>query len=187
MLIVCYYYYMSTSDIPTHDERVRTRRHVISSFKAKSDARRTAAERFADWMTDYFGTVTFLLLNAAWFVSWIVINLGLIPGIEPFDPFPFGLLTMVVSLEAIFLAIIVLISQNREAHIADVREEIDLQINTISEEEITKVIKMLAMLLEKNGINADNDPEVQRMLRPIQSGEIERRLEEQINRNGKHK
>lgn len=157
------------------------RRRIIKSLKAQADAHRTPAERFADWLTNFFGTVGFLALNAIWFVAWIIINLGWIPGVEPFDPFPFGLLTMVVSLEAIFLAIIVLISQNRAARIADLREEIDLHINTIAEEEVTKMIKLQLMLLEKNGVVLEDDPDLERMLRPLQSAEIERTIERQIN------
>jgi uncharacterized membrane protein len=106
--------------------------------------------------------------------------LGLIPGLQPFDPFPFGLLTMVVSLEAIGLAIIVLISQNRASRIDDLREEIDLQINTVAEEEVTKIIQLQLKLLESNGVSVD-DPELKRMLNPLSSAEIERSLERELN------
>ncbi|HET9411600.1 MAG TPA: DUF1003 domain-containing protein [Candidatus Saccharimonadales bacterium] len=157
------------------------RRRIIKSLKAQADSHRTPAERFADWLTNFFGSVGFLVINALWFFLWIIINLGFLPGVEPFDPFPFGLLTMVVSLEAIFLAIIVLISQNRAARIADLREEIDLQINTIAEEEVTKMIQLQLKLLEKNGVILEHDPDLERMLRPLQSAEIERVIQSQIN------
>src|SRR4051812_26070860 len=93
-------------------QRIKTKHHrlVVQSFRAKADAKRTLSDKFADKLTSKFGTVLFLCLNALWFFIWIVINTNLIPGVKAFDPFPFGLLTMVVSLEAIFLAIIVLIS-----------------------------------------------------------------------------
>lgn len=159
------------------------RRRVIKSLKAQADARRTPAERFADWLTDFFGTVGFLILNAFWFVAWIIINMGWIPGLEPFDPFPFGLLTMVVSLEAIFLAIIVLISQNRAAKIADLREEIDLQINTMAEEEVTKMIHLQLKLLEKNGVILEADPDLERMLRPLHSADIQHSLTDQLEKS----
>lgn len=137
------------------------------------------SERFADWMTALFGTVTFLSLNATLFALWIPINLGWIPGVAIFDPFPFVLLTTIVSIEAIFLAIIVLISQNRAAHVADVREEIDLHINKIAEAEVTQIIKMLAELSKKQGVDFSDDPEIRRMLRPISSSDIEHKIEEQ--------
>lgn len=163
-----------------HLENVSARRKLIKTFKAKANAKRTPAEKFADWLTARFGSVLFLSLNALWFAVWIGINTGLVPGVEPFDPFPFGLLTMVVSLEAIFLAIIVLISQNREARVAELREEIELQIDTITETEMTKLINLVVKLMEKQGINVDDDPQLKQMLRPIDNEALERNLEEEL-------
>ncbi len=163
-----------------HEERVFHRRKAIQSYRAKADKKRGLSARFADGLTSKFGTVTFLLLNALWFAIWIPTNTGLIQGIKPFDPFPFGLLTMTVSLEAIFLAIIVLISQNRAAKIAEIREEVDMQVNSITEVEVTKVIQLLMMLLEKNGINVKDDHELYAMLRPVNSSDLERTLEKQL-------
>jgi uncharacterized membrane protein len=163
-----------------HTENVSARRKLIKTFKAKANAKRTPAEKFADWLTARFGSVLFLSLNALWFAVWIGINTGLVPGVEPFDPFPFGLLTMVVSLEAIFLAIIVLISQNREARVAELREEIELQIDTITETEMTKLINLVVKLMEKQGINVDDDPQLKQMLRPIDNEALERNLEEEL-------
>lgn len=168
------------ASIVPHDVKVTRRREVIKSFKAKADAKRTRTEKFADWMTSYFGSINFLIINVAWFIIWIGYNTIAITGIVPFDPFPFGLLTMIVSLEAICLAVIVLISQNREARIAELREEVDLQINTITENELTKAIYLMTVLMEKNGINIDDDPDLKEMLLPVRSEEIERHLLEQL-------
>ena len=171
--------------VPLHDpiafqRRLKSRRRVIQSFEAKSKASRTFSEKIADSITSHLGSMTFLLINALWFFIWIIINLGLLPIIPAFDPFPFGLLTMVVSLEAIFLAIIVLISQNRAARIDDLREEVDLQINTIAEEEITKIMELQILLLEKNGIDVSKDVELKEMLEPLNPAKIEELIEEQI-------
>ena len=108
--------------VPTPEDAAR-RRSTIRSFKAKANEKRSEVDKAADFLTASFGTISHLLFNVLFFVAWIVWNGGVIPGLAVFDPFPFGFLTMVVSLEAIFLAIIVLISQNREARIADLREE----------------------------------------------------------------
>lgn len=164
-----------------HQEAVQQRRKAIKSFKAKADAKRSPSDKFADLLTAKFGTVVFLALNIVWFVVWIVINTGM-TSIEPFDPFPFGLLTMIVSLEAIMLAIIVLISQNREARVSELREEIELQMSTISEGEVTKLIGLMAILLEKQGVKID-DPEVKKMLKPIDSAEMIRQLEAELSPN----
>jgi uncharacterized membrane protein len=155
-------------------------RSRIRSFKAKISARRTVLEKFADFLTSSFGTVTFLVINAAIFAAWIAWNTGQISGLRIVDPFPFGLLTMAVSLEAIMLAIIVLISQNREARIADLREEVELYINTYSEYEITKAMYILTLIAEKNGIDLSNDPDLDEMLGNIESDEVERELEKQL-------
>jgi uncharacterized membrane protein len=168
--------------LPDHD-----RRHVhgssvriLRSLKAKADEKRTLPERIADLLTAKFGSMLFLVLNIIWFAIWIIINVGIIPGIEPFDPFPFGFLTMIVSLEAIALAIIVLISQNRAAKIADLREEMDLQVDIITELEITKLLELVVMLAEKEGIDVSQDRELHSMLRPSDPERIEAALEKQI-------
>ncbi len=161
-------------------ENEGSRRKIFRSIKAKADAKRTAMEKMADFMTSKFGSNTFLLLNVFLFLGWILINTNKIKSISPFDPFPFNLLTNIVSLEAIILAIFVLISQNRTTKIDDLREETHLQLNLISEREITKLIKMLALLLEKNGIDLSQDPELKKMIRPLSEEEIEKRLEKEI-------
>ncbi|MBL8059108.1 MAG: DUF1003 domain-containing protein [Chthonomonas sp.] len=156
-----------------------TRREVLRSYKARADAQRTVWARVADWMTSRFGTVEFFTLNAAWFLVWILWNVGWL-GLKPFDPYPFGFLTMVVSLEAIFLSVIVLISQNRAAHIADVREEVELEISVLNESETTKVMSLLCLLLEKHGIDVSKDAELARMLRPTEESDLEKIIESEL-------
>ena len=152
----------------------------IKSVKGRADKRRKLSERVADALTLGFGSMAFLILNVVWFIVWIVINVGLIPSIEPFDPFPFGFLTMVVSLEAIALAIIVLMSQNRASKIADLREEVDLEIDRIAEAELTKVLQLVVMLAEKQGIDLSHDDEVREMLQPSDHEKIEKTLEQEV-------
>jgi uncharacterized membrane protein len=156
------------------------RKRIFRSMKAKADAKRTAMERMADFMTSKFGSMTFLLLNVFLFIAWTLINTNKIKSIPPFDPFPFSLLTTIVSLEAIILAIFVLMSQNRNSKLDDLREETHLQLNLISEREITKIIKLMALLLEKQGIDLSQDPELKKMIRPFSEEEIEKRLEREI-------
>jgi uncharacterized membrane protein len=160
--------------------KVRARRRTIQSFKAKANARRSASDRFADFLTQAFGTSWFFIVNAIFFLIWIVWNTDMIPGLPSIDPFPFGLLTMVVSLEAIFLAIIVLISQNREARIAELREEVELYINTYAENEITKILYLQSLLLKKHGIDTSDDTEIAEMLKNLEADKIEAALEKQL-------
>lgn len=155
-------------------------KRIFRSMKAKANAKRTITEKLADWMTSNFGSMYFLFLNIIFFILWILINTNKVNGIEVFDPYPFNLLTMIVSLEAIILAVFVLISQNRASKISDLREETNLEINVVAEKEITKVMKMLVILLEKNGIDISQDPELKKLLKPVSEGEIEKRLEKEI-------
>ncbi len=154
---------------------------ILRTIKARADAKRTPSEKLADWMTSTFGSMTFLILNTLLFLFWILINSSILPFITPFDPFPFNLLTTFVSLEAIFLAIFVLISQNRNLKVDDLREELHLQVDLIAEREVTKVIKMMSILLEKNGVDVSNDPELQKFVKPISESDIEKKLEREIS------
>jgi uncharacterized membrane protein len=115
---------------------------TILELRNRALEARSAQERISDGITAFSGRMSFLYLHAIWFGVWIVINLGWI-GLKPFDPYPFGLLTMIVSLEAIFLATFVLISQNRTAAEADHRADLDLQINLLTEHEITRALRLL--------------------------------------------
>src|SRR3989344_9336077 len=137
-----------------------SRQRIFHSMKAKADAHRTPMAGLADFMTSKFGSNSFLVFNACLFIVWIAINTDQIESIPAFDPFPFSLLTTIVSLEAIILAIFVLISQNRTTKLDDLREETHLQLNLISEREITKLMKMMALLLERQGIDISQDPEL---------------------------
>jgi uncharacterized membrane protein len=157
-----------------------TTRQFIHSLKSKADAKRTRSEKLADWMTARFGSMTFLAINVIWFAVWVIVNSGLIPGIQPFDAFPFSLLTMIVSLEAIVLSVFVMISQNRAAKVDELREEVDLQVDLITESELTKLLTMMKLLLEKNGIDISDDPELTDMLKPVDADEIEEVLEEEV-------
>ena len=110
---------------------------------------------------------------------WIIWNLDF-TGLPQFDPFPYGLLTMIVSLEAIFLSIFVLMTQGRESAIAELREELTLQINLRIEEEVTKTLQLVAGFYTRLGQKIGEDPELREMLRPLDPSRIEHDLVEQI-------
>ena len=114
------------------DELLRTR--VSRNVNEEMEEHSTPLLRIADWIAWFSGSMQFLLLNGAWFIIWITVNT--VPGLPQFDPFPFGLLTMIVSLEAIFLSCFVLISQNRQAQKDKVRADIEYDVNIKAELEI---------------------------------------------------
>src|SRR5207302_3373753 len=93
----------------------------------------------ADWIAEFAGSIAFLVIHGIWFGCWILVNLSVLPFIPPFDPYPFGLLTMVVSLEAIFLSVFVLLSQNRQASKDRVRSDIEYDVNLKAELEIAQL------------------------------------------------
>lgn len=175
---------INSADQPNQSAQkpVRKERHLIKSIKAKADAKRSLSEEIADWTTAKSGSVLFLVVNIIFFTVWMVINLDL-TSIAPFDPFPFGLLTMIVSLEAIMLAIFVLISQNREEKVNDLRDEIALQVEIISEKKIIKILELLNKILEKNRIDTEKDGAAQEMLQPTNIGKIEEILEKQVSKS----
>ena len=104
---------------------------------------RSRAEQLGDWMTATLASTPALLAHAIWFSVWIVVNAGLVPGLTRFDPFPYPFLTLTVSLEAIFLALFVLSSQNRMARQSEKRGHLDLQIDLLAEREMTAVLQLL--------------------------------------------
>jgi uncharacterized membrane protein len=104
---------------------------------------RSRAEQMSDWIAQTAGSGPVVVAHVVWFGAWVIANAGMIPGIRPFDPFPYPLLTTTVSLEAIFLALFVLASQNRLTSQADKRSHLDLQINLLAEREMTAVLRLL--------------------------------------------
>ncbi len=163
--------------LPSTKERLARHQEKIESFRKKLNEKRTPVDRVADEINETFGSITFFFWNLIFFVVWIALNINIIPGAIPFDPYPFGLLTMIVSLEAIFLSVFVLVSQNRQAKIADLREEIDLQINMIAEKEITKLIHMQAILMKHHGIKIEGDEELEHMMQTVSTHHIQTQLE----------
>ena len=125
---------------------------VIAGMERRALAARTLGERIGDAVARAVGSMWMVVVHLLWFGGWIAWNTGLVPGAHRFDPFPFGLLTMVVSLEAIFLSLFLLISQNRLTREADKRARLDLQINLLAEEETTKVLRLLDRIAAHLGV-----------------------------------
>jgi uncharacterized membrane protein len=107
--------------------------YATRSESAILDALRRTQDRVADRITAFAGSLNFVYIHSVWFGLWILFNVGLFGAAAEFDKFPFGLLTMIVSLEAIFLATFVMVSQNRQAARADIRSELDFETNLRAE------------------------------------------------------
>lgn len=123
------------------------RRRVARNINEEMQIRSTTVEKIADVIAAFSGSIPFLVLNAVWFLVWIVWNTA--PFLPHFDPYPFGFLTMVVSLEAIFLSIFVLVSQNRQAAKDRLRADAEYEVNLKAELEITHLHEKVDFLTEE--------------------------------------
>lgn len=170
-------------EVPTDNSDRRRRRGVANrafrAIKAQRAAQRDWIEVIADSLNYMASSTPFLVVHVLWFAIWVTWNTGNL-GLRPFDPFPFGLLTMIVSLEAIFLSIFVLMAQRRESAIAEMREEISLQVSLRLEEEVTKTLQLVAGLYTRLGHRMAEDQELKDMLQPLDVEAIERELALQI-------
>jgi uncharacterized membrane protein len=153
----------------------------IEEHRHQAEESRNLQERIADFITRVSGSLGFVFAHVIWFVVWILANVGIL-GVPAFDPFPFGLLTTIVSLEAIFLSTFVLVSQNRQASVADRRAQLDLQINLLAEYEVTRLLKLQYAMAKRLGIDEKCDAEEIRALEEdIEPEALLRKLEVQEN------
>ena len=149
-------------DAPNADHRSSALEENVQAIKRWERAillARSKAEEVSDWIVCNAGSGPVLVLHVIWFAAWVIANAGLIRGIRSFDPFPFPFLTMTVSLEAIFLALFVLASQNRLARQADKRSHLDLQIDLLAEQEMTAVLQLLQDIASHLDVRTSMTPE----------------------------
>jgi uncharacterized membrane protein len=128
---------------------------AIAKLEHEALQRRTLTERVSDSVTKFIGSVAFLLLQLLVVLPWIAINLKLVPAVKPFDPFPFGILALVVSSESVLLTIFVLISQNRMTRQAERRSHLDLQVGMLAEQELTTLLQMQQKICQRLGIDVE--------------------------------
>ena len=138
-------------DNPALSKVIERNIRTIIHLRTKAARERGLQGRIADAITSFSGRMIFAYVLIVWFGIWILINTGRL-GVRAFDPFPYGLLTMVVSLEAIFLSTFVLISQNRQGAETERRADLDLHIGLLTEHELTRVLQMLDAIQDKLGI-----------------------------------
>jgi uncharacterized membrane protein len=165
------------------ERRVRRSAGINTAFraiKAQHASNRSPMEVLADRMIGAASATPFLVIHAIIFIAWIYWNLPF-SGLPKFDPYPYGMLTTIVSLEAIFLSIFVLMTQSRESKIGELREELTLQVNLRMEEEITKTLHLVAGLYSRLGLQLADDPELKAMLEPLDPKKMEADLSEQIS------
>jgi uncharacterized membrane protein len=149
----------NAEDNPALSNVIERNIRTIIHLRMSAARKRGIQDQIADVITSFSGRMIFVYVHIVWFGIWIVLNTGRF-GVRPFDPFPYGLLTMVVSLEAIFLSTFVLISQNRSSQEAEHRADLDMHIGLLTEHELTRVLQMLDAIQDKMGIENDEDSEL---------------------------
>jgi len=144
----------------TVEELTRRNVETIIRLEEATKAKQNKFDRIADGVTRVCGSMLFVIIHIVWYGAWIVANVAL-PTKERWDPFPFAFLMLTVSLEAIFLSVFILISQNRQSALSERRAQLDLQVNLLSEQENTKMLELLERIGRKVGVDMSDDPDVQ--------------------------
>ena len=149
----------NAEDNPALSNVIERNIRTIIHLRLEAAGERGLQDRIADVITSFSGRMIFVYVHIFWFGAWILLNTGNF-GVQPFDPYPYGLLTMVVSLEAIFLSTFVLISQNRFSREAEHRADLDMHIGLLTEHELTRVLLMLDAIQDKLGVKNDENSEL---------------------------
>ena len=168
---------------PDHISNNPTQFNIAAIAKLEEEAldRRTRTERQCDAVVRFIGSPKFLLLHVILVAVWSTVNLNLIPNLKPFDPFPFGILALLVASESVFLTIFVLISQNRMARQAERRSHLDLQVGMLAEQELTMMLQMLQKLCQHTGVDVKSTiPQVQGFSETTDVRKLASELEEKL-------
>jgi len=147
-------------------ERLAANIAAMAERRRRERSEAPLGDRIAQRITCFTGSMSFVVLHLVLYGGWIIANLGWIPGVEPWDE-TFVMLAMEASVEAIFLSTFVLISQNRISEAADRRAELDLQINLLAEHEVTRVVKLVAAIADKLGVEEGRDPDIHELKRDV--------------------
>jgi uncharacterized membrane protein len=160
----------------TGEDVTRQNVHAMRQLEEAAMAKRTGADRVAAGIARFCGHITFVWIHVVLFAIWIAYNS--LPWFTPFDPYPFTFLTLVVSLEAIFLSTFILISQNYDMRVSERRNQLDLQINLLSEQENTKMLQMLERIAKKVGAHITDDPQVRALEQATRPESLVEQIEE---------
>src|ERR1041384_402164 len=170
----------TSSAIPSVEQLTQKNVETVIRLEDAAREQRTATDRLAETIANFCGSMTFVWVHVVWFGGWILLNT--IPGIRHVDPFPFTFLTLIVSLEAIFLSTFILISQNLDSRISERRSHLDLQLNLLSEQENTKMIVMLHAIAARVGADLTQDPNLKALSEETQPERLIEQIEARENK-----
>jgi uncharacterized membrane protein len=178
--------HQQSSNADTPSTNGRPSKAALHNIRAVRDLeqlaldKRSRGERIGDAVANHAGRAWFIVFHFVWFVVWIFFNSPYVPDALRFDPYPYPFLTFTVSLEAIFLSLFILMSQNRAARQADQRAHLDLQINLLAESESTRTLEMLKLLCQHHGLAVGHDPEIEQLSQPTEPKALVKELQEQL-------
>jgi uncharacterized membrane protein len=160
----------------TGEDVTRQNVQAMRQLEEAAMAKRTGADRVAAAIARFCGSMTFVWIHVAVFTAWIGYNA--LPWFDAFDPYPFTFLTLIVSLEAIFLSTFILISQNYDMRVSERRNQLDLQINLLAEQENTKMLQILERIAKKVGAHGADDPQVRALEQATRPDTLVEQIEE---------
>ena len=163
---------------PPVPDPARRNVETVARLEQAAQSSRTLTDRLIGILTGFVGSLPFFYLHLLWFAFWVVWN-GAVSRNRPFDPFPFPILTMILAMETILLSTLVLIGQNRQQRLADRRAHLDLQVNLLAEQEITKMLTMLEGIQQQLGLPS-HDPEVAALKQAVKPEELMEHLEQEV-------
>jgi uncharacterized membrane protein len=169
----------------TVEELTQRNVQTIVSLEEAAKEQRTNGDRVADAISDFCGSMTFVWVHVIWFAIWIGAN-TLLPAHLHFDKFPFTFLTLVVSLEAIFLSTFILISQNHQTNLSERRNHLDLQINLLTEQENTKMLQLLERIAKHLDLPTDDDPNIRVLEEATRPDQLIEQIDEAVDETTKH-
>lgn len=158
------------------DQNIR----AVSGMQEDLETSRSVVDRIADTIGSFTGSMSFVAIHTGWFLLWFLINTGVIPGVPRFDPYPFILLAMIVSVEGVLLSTFVLMKQNRMQQKSDVRHQLDLQINLLAEKEVTKVLQLLRTIADRMEIETSGDAELVEMAQTTSVDKLGERVQTEL-------
>jgi uncharacterized membrane protein len=157
--------------------------HIDSIVKQEEEAleRRSASERFADAVGSFAGSLLFVVFHLVLWTAWLLVNRGKVPGVPPFDPYPFQFLGVIVAGEAVLLSSFILIRQNRMMRRGERRDHLNLQVDLLAEKEITKVLQMVRAICGQMGLqNIMADQEIRELSQTTSIESISQTLEDRL-------
>jgi uncharacterized membrane protein len=160
---------------------IRRRKEEIVSVREEMTRRRTRLAAAIDRTGEILAHPVFFALVVAAHLAWLLLNSGWIPGVTPWDSYPFAMLATIASAEAPFIALLILMRQSRDQHIDELREEVSLQVELHMERETSRALEMLAAIQDHLGIERPDDDDLERMTDPVDPRDLIRSLRERLD------